>query len=132
VVMTCGCFDILHAGHVDFLKRCKALGTYLIVALNTDASVKMLNKGDDRPIQPYQHRRMILEELRCVDCVVPVVFDWPRGAIEEFRPKIFCKGAEYRGMDIPELLCVKNHGGEVRFLDRTIEVSTTSILTGSK
>ncbi len=93
-VLTNGCFDLLHAGHVDLLKRARAIGDRLIVGLNSDASVRAL-KGAGRPIQPVTWRESVLRELRCVDDVV--VFEETNvvGLLERIKPTVWVKGGDY-------------------------------------
>lgn len=116
VVMTSGCFDGLHAGHVHFLNAAKKLGGRLIVALNSDYSVAR-NKGDGHPIFPQAQRRLILENLRCVDEVVINDRITPTDVISQYQPRFFVKGVEWAGRDdLPELKAVREYGGQVVFL----------------
>lgn len=106
-VFTNGCFDILHRGHVDYLKRSKALGDYLIVGLNSDASVKRL-KGASRPINNQEDRKFILENLSCIDEVIIFDEDTPYELIKKVKPNVLTKGGDYLikdvvGYDIVEL-----------------------------
>jgi D-beta-D-heptose 7-phosphate kinase/D-beta-D-heptose 1-phosphate adenosyltransferase len=127
LVMTNGCFDILHAGHVAFLERARQLGDRLIVAVNDDASVQKL-KGAGRPVNNLKRRMVVLAALNCVDWVVPFVEDTPERLICAVLPDFLVKGSDYR----PELIaggdCVRAAGGEVRVLDLVPDVSTTKIL----
>src|SRR5690606_42020921 len=95
VVFTTGCFDVLHAGHVGFLEQARALGDVLVVAVNSDASVRRL-KGDDRPVNGQDDRTVVLAALSCVDYVT--VFDegTPARLIEQVRPDVYVKGGDYR------------------------------------
>jgi rfaE bifunctional protein nucleotidyltransferase chain/domain len=95
IVFTNGCFDILHRGHVEYLKESKKLGTYLIVGINSDNSVKRL-KGDTRPINNQWDRKIVLEELRCVDEVVIFEEDTPYDLIKKIGPDIITKGGDYK------------------------------------
>lgn len=110
VVMTTGCYDVLHAGHVRHLEKCRAMGTRLVVALNSDSSVRAL-KGPDRPINPQNRRRAVLEALRCVDEVR--VFDGPdaRGLIAEVRPDVLACGFGYTPDTIVGRDLVESWGG---------------------
>jgi D-beta-D-heptose 7-phosphate kinase/D-beta-D-heptose 1-phosphate adenosyltransferase len=127
LVMTNGCFDILHAGHVAFLERARQLGDRLIVAVNDDASVQKL-KGAGRPVNNLKRRMVVLAALNSVDWVVPFVEDTPERLICAVLPDFLVKGSDYR----PELIaggdCVRAAGGEVRVLDLVPDVSTTKIL----
>lgn len=107
IVFTNGCFDILHKGHVSYLKQSKALGDYLIVGLNSDASVKRL-KGPKRPINNQEDRKFVLENLACVDEVIIFNEDTPYELIKKVKPNVLTKGGDYLikdvvGHDIVEL-----------------------------
>ena len=127
VVMTNGCFDILHSGHVSYLKEAKELGDILIVAVNTDASVSRL-KGPTRPINNTQERMTILSALHAVDWVVPFVEDTPRELIARVLPDILVKGGDYKPEDIAGYHEVKANGGEVRILCFKNGCSTTNVI----
>ena len=94
VVFTNGCFDILHAGHIEYLEKSKALGSKLIVGLNSDNSVRKL-KGSTRPINNQEDRKKMLEALRCVDEVIIFEEDTPYQLISRLRPNILTKGGDY-------------------------------------
>lgn len=115
VVMTNGCFDLLHAGHVAYLEEAKSLGDRLIVAVNEDASVTRL-KGAGRPINPVEDRMMVLAGLAAVDWVVPFAEDTPASLIESVLPDVLVKGGDYEIRDIAGGAAVLNNGGEVRVL----------------
>lgn len=102
VVMTNGVFDILHRGHVTYLAQARALGASLIVAVNSNASVKMLGKGDDRPINTEEDRAAVLAALESVDLVVIFPDKVPLDVIDRARPDIYVKGGDYRIEDLPE------------------------------
>ena len=112
VVMTNGCFDILHSGHVSYLKEAKSLGDILIVAVNTDESVSRL-KGPTRPINNTEERMTILAALHCVTWVVPFAEDTPRELISRVLPDILVKGGDYKPEDIAGYKEVTENGGEV-------------------
>ena len=95
VVFTNGCFDLLHVGHVRLLRQAAALGDYLVVGLNTDASVRRL-KGDSRPIHPETARAELLAALECVDAVILFDEETPLSLIEAIRPNVLVKGGDYR------------------------------------
>ena len=94
IVFTNGCFDILHRGHIEYLKKSRLLGTYLIVAINSDDSVRRL-KGDGRPVNNQWDRKFCLEELRCVDEVIIFEEDTPYELIKKISPDIITKGGDY-------------------------------------
>jgi rfaE bifunctional protein nucleotidyltransferase chain/domain len=93
IVFTNGCFDVLHRGHIEYLKESKKLGDYLIVGINSDASVKRL-KGNDRPLYNQWDRKLFLEELRCVDEVIIFDEDNPIELIKKIKPDILTKGGD--------------------------------------
>ncbi len=127
VVFTNGCFDVLHAGHVSLLQRAAALGDYLVVGINSDASVRAL-KGPDRPVNNQHDRARVLSALRAVDAVV--VFDdpTPLRLVEALRPDVLVKGGEYRGTSVPGADVVLAHGGRVELLDMLPGRSTTAVI----
>lgn len=127
VVMTNGCFDILHAGHVAYLEQAKRLGDRLIVAVNDDASISRL-KGPQRPINPLSRRMQVLAGLGAVDWVVPFSDDTPQALIEAVLPDVLVKGGDYHPDDIAGGAAVKAHGGEVKVLGFEDGVSTTAMI----
>lgn len=127
IVMTNGCFDILHRGHVDYLQKARALGDVLIVAVNSDASVQML-KGPTRPIVPLENRMEVLSALGCVDIVVPFDEETPQSLIAEILPDILVKGGDYKVEQIAGHKEVLANGGEVKILNFVDNCSTTSIV----
>ncbi len=127
VVMTNGCFDIIHAGHVAYLKEAKKLGDRLIVAVNTDESVVRL-KGPSRPVNPLENRMEVLAALEAVDWVVPFGEDTPRELISEVLPDVLVKGGDYRPEEVAGGAEVIASGGEVRILPFKPGCSTTSII----
>jgi D-glycero-beta-D-manno-heptose 1-phosphate adenylyltransferase len=128
LVFTNGVFDILHAGHVQYLERAKALGDLLIVGINTDASVKTLNKGANRPVNTEADRAAVLSALRCVDGVLLFDEQTPERLIAELKPDVHVKGGDYKEQDLPEAKIVREYGGEVVILPLLEGRSTTSIL----
>lgn len=128
VVFTNGCFDILHAGHLSILKRAADLGDYLIVAINSDDSVKRLGKGPDRPINNEHDRAALLSGLECVDAVVIFDEDTPEKVIRQLTPDILVKGAEYSIDQIPGAQFVIDNGGRVERLEMIDGKSTTNTL----
>ncbi|RDV29177.1 bifunctional D-glycero-beta-D-manno-heptose-7-phosphate kinase/D-glycero-beta-D-manno-heptose 1-phosphate adenylyltransferase HldE [Alteromonas aestuariivivens] len=127
VVMTNGCFDILHAGHVSYLDAAGALGDRLIVAVNTDESVSRL-KGPGRPVNSVQRRMAVLAGLSSVDWVVPFSEDTPQRLIARLLPDVLVKGGDYRVEDIAGGREVLANGGEVKVLHFEEGVSTTGII----
>lgn len=127
VVMTNGCFDILHAGHVAYLQQAKALGDKLIVAVNDDNSVKAL-KGQGRPINPVAQRMSVLAALGSVDWVVAFSEDTPENLISNILPDILVKGGDYQVEQIAGAKAVLENGGKVDVLQFVDDVSTTKII----
>ncbi len=126
VVFTNGCFDLLHPGHVDLLYKARALGSRLIVGLNSDNSVKRL-KGDNRPILAEQDRAAILSALACVDLVVLFDEDTPLELLGLLKPDILVKGADYKLEDVVGKELVESHGGKVSLVPLVEGYSTTNI-----
>lgn len=112
VVATGGVFDLVHAGHVRYLERARALGDALVVLVNDDDSVRRL-KGPERPLQSLPDRVAVLSALGAVDAVVPFAEDTPRAALERLRPDLWVKGGDYTGVDLPESATVARWGGQV-------------------
>ena len=127
VVFTNGVFDILHAGHVDYLTRAKRLGDILVIGLNADSSVKV-NKGDRRPIIPYKYRAQLLAALEMVDYVIPLERRTPDKLIELIVPDVLVKGAEYQIKDIVGADFVLKHGGRVVRMKMVKGLSTSDIV----
>jgi D-glycero-beta-D-manno-heptose 1-phosphate adenylyltransferase len=129
VVLTNGVFDILHRGHVTYLAQARALGASLVVAVNTDASVKRLGKGDDRPLNSCDDRMAVLAALESVSVVVPFDEDTAREVVQEARPNIYAKGGDYDVASIPEGKEILAQGGKVVVIAFEHERSTTALLT---
>ena len=127
IVMTNGCFDILHPGHVSYLENARKLGDRLIVAVNTDDSVKRL-KGESRPINDLDARMAVLAGLASVDWVVPFSEDTPQRLIGEILPDLLVKGGDYKPEDIAGSQEVWANGGEVRVLNFENGCSTTNVI----
>lgn len=127
IVLTNGCFDILHVGHVTYLQQARALGDKLIVGLNSDASVRAL-KGPSRPINTEADRAAVLRALACVDEVV--VFDelTPDRLIKDIRPDVYVKGGDYDERTLPERDLVHTLGGVVRILEHVPGRSTSALV----
>ncbi|WP_446831449.1 bifunctional D-glycero-beta-D-manno-heptose-7-phosphate kinase/D-glycero-beta-D-manno-heptose 1-phosphate adenylyltransferase HldE [Candidatus Foliamicus sp.] len=127
LVMTNGCFDLLHAGHTACLAEARALGDGLMVAVNSDRSVRRL-KGPGRPIMPLEQRMEVLAALRCVDWVVPFAEDTPQELIAQVLPRVLAKGGDYRPEDVAGGQAVEDAGGEVAILSYREGLSTSGIL----
>ena len=127
VVFTNGCFDLLHAGHIDYLNKAKILGDVLIVGLNTDSSVKRI-KGDKRPIINEDERAEIISNLKPVDYVVFFDEDTPAELINELVPDILIKGADWEIDEIVGGETVLANGGEVKTIEFVNDQSTSKII----
>ncbi len=127
VVFTNGCFDLLHRGHVELLRRARALGDLLIVAVNSDASVRRL-KGPTRPINGLADRLGVLAALDCVDLLVPFDDDTPAALIRVVRPDLYVKGGDYTRATLPEAAQVEALGGAVCILPLIDDHSTTALI----
>ncbi len=128
IVFTNGCFDILHFGHVTYLKEAKSLGDILVIGINTDDSINRL-KGDKRPIVPLDERMDILEALESVDYIISFSQDTPKELIKQIKPDILVKGGDYSS--IKELVghdFVISYGGDVKILSHIPNASTTNII----
>ncbi len=129
VVLTNGVFDILHRGHVTYLAQARALGASLVVAVNTDASVKRLGKGDDRPINTCDDRMAVLAALESVSLLVPFDEDTALEVVQEAHPGIYAKGGDYDMAAIPEGQAVLAYGGQAVAIDFKHDRSTTKLLS---
>lgn len=129
LVFTNGCFDLLHVGHVRYLRQARALGDALVVGLNSDGSVRAL-KGEGRPMNSQGDRAEVLAALGCVDYVV--IFDDPRATelIRTVRPHVYAKGGDYtpESLDSEERAALENCGAEIRILPLVPGRSTTELL----
>lgn len=127
LVSTNGCFDILHVGHLRYLQAAKAMGDTLVVAINSDQSVKGL-KGPERPLVCEDDRAELLAALNCVDYVV--IFDepTPENLLKKIRPDIHVKGGDYDPDSLPEAATLKALGAELRFVDLVANRSTTNLV----
>jgi len=128
VVLTNGCFDLLHFGHVSYLQQAAEEGDCLIVAVNSDESVRRLNKGPDRPICSQQHRANMLAALEVVDYVIVFDEDTPHAIIERLRPDLLVKGGTYAPDEIVGRELVEAYGGTVKALGEVPGLSTTQIV----
>jgi D-glycero-beta-D-manno-heptose 1-phosphate adenylyltransferase len=127
VVFTNGCFDLIHAGHVDYLSKAKELADVLIVGLNSDESVKRI-KGEKRPILKQEERAFILSNLKPVDYVILFDEDTPQKLIEELLPDVLVKGADWSIEEIVGKDVVLNNGGKVETIKFVNDQSTSKII----
>lgn len=128
MVFTNGCFDILHRGHVTYLDEAATLGQSLVVGVNTDASVRRLDKGTERPINPLEDRLAVLAALASVSLVVPFDEDTPLELIKIVRPDHLVKGGDWTADRIVGADFVQSYGGKVHSIPFRFERSTTSLL----
>jgi glycerol-3-phosphate cytidylyltransferase len=127
VVFTNGCFDVLHAGHVEYLAWARAQGDALIVGLNEDESVRRI-KGKSRPIVPFARRAVVLLGLRSVDVVVGFGERTPELLLERIRPDVHVKSDQYREDELPERTVVLSHGGRIALAPHVAGESTTDLI----
>ena len=127
VVFTNGCFDIIHAGHVQYLREAKALGDLLIVGVNSDRSVRAI-KGDRRPIIPEEERLEVLSALECVDYLILFDDPTPLRLIQEIGPDVLVKGEDWKMEEIVGREVVEERGGRVVRVPFRRKVSTTGII----
>ena len=127
IVATNGCFDILHVGHVRYLKKSKTFGDVLIVGLNSDKSVRSI-KGEGRPINNENDRAEVLCALECVDYVILFDEDSPKDLLEIIKPNIYTKGADYTLQTLPEADVVLKNNGLVEFIELVEGKSTTKLI----
>lgn len=128
LVFTNGCFDLLHPGHVDLLRRARALGDALILALNDDDSVRRLNKGPGRPVNALEARMYTAAHLECVDIVTSFAEDTPLECIRRVRPRVLVKGGDWPVEAIVGREIVEAEGGTVRSLPLLPGWSTTALI----
>jgi rfaE bifunctional protein nucleotidyltransferase chain/domain len=127
LVVTNGCFDLLHVGHVRYLQAARQLGDFLAVGLNSDASVRAL-KGPERPLVPEDERAEVLAALACVDAVVIFAEPTAEGLVARLRPEIYVKGDDYAEAELPEARVVGAYGGKVRLLPTVPGASTSALV----
>lgn len=128
LVFTNGVFDILHRGHATYLDAAAQLGASLVVALNTDASVRRLGKGDDRPLNEQADRMAMVAALGCVDWVTWFDEDTPEQLIAALRPELIVKGGDYNMETLPETALVRSWGGDAVAIPFEFQRSTTALL----
>ncbi len=132
VVLTNGVFDLLHRGHVTYLAQARALGAALVVAVNTDASVKRLGKGDGRPLNTCADRMAVLAALEAVSLVVPFDEDTALEVVRQVRPAVYVKGGDYDMAAILEGQAVLAYGGQAVALAFEHDRSTTKLLAKAR
>ncbi len=128
IVFTNGCFDLMHVGHVRYLEAARALGDLLVVGVNSDESVRALQKGPDRPIVPQDQRAEVLAALACVDYVVQFGEPDPGRLIAELQPDVLVKGGDWAPEQIVGRETVEARGGTVRTIPLVPGASTTSLI----
>ncbi|MEJ5338552.1 MAG: D-glycero-beta-D-manno-heptose 1-phosphate adenylyltransferase [Aquificaceae bacterium] len=127
IVFTNGCFDLLHAGHANYLAKAKSLGDILVVGLNSDSSVRRI-KGPKRPVIPQHMRAYLLDSLKSVDFVVIFEEDTPLELIKAIRPHVLVKGADWDIKDIVGADFVLSYGGRVERVEFEFHISTSDII----
>ena len=127
IVMTNGCFDIIHSGHVDYLQKSKKLGDVLLVAINSDASIKNL-KGKNRPINNLSDRIKVLTSMSFVDYIIPFKSKTPERLYKLIKPSIITKGGDYNKKNIAGLKHVLENGGKLKLIRLTKNKSTSDII----
>ena len=127
VVFTNGCFDILHPGHIDYLSKAADLGDILIIGLNSDTSVKQLNKGNARPIQTENDRALILSSIQFIEAIIIFNEATPYELIKALQPDVLVKGGDWKEADIVGADIVKAKGGSVISIPFVEGYSTTNI-----
>jgi len=128
LVFTNGVFDLLHRGHVTYLDAAAQLGATLVVAINTDASVRRLGKGDDRPLNPQADRAALLAALASVALVTSFEEDTPLDLIAQLRPDVIVKGGDYDMDSLPESALVRGWGGQALAIPFVHQRSTTGLV----
>lgn len=128
VVFTNGVFDLLHPGHIDVLRGARAEGAHLIVGVNSDASVRRLGKGPERPVRSEADRAYVLAALECVDCVVVFDEDTPAELVAALQPDVLVKGGDYRPDQVAGGDTVRARGGRIVIIPLTAGHSTTATI----
>ena len=129
VIFTNGVFDVLHRGHVTYLEQARALGGSLVVALNTDASSKRLNKGEGRPLNKELDRAVVIAALESVSMVTWFDEDTPLKLITQLKPDVLVKGGDYDMRQLPETAVVEAYGGRAVAIGFVAGYSTTALVT---
>jgi len=128
VVFTNGCFDLLHIGHIRYLQSARALGDLLVVAVNSDDSVRSLNKGSGRPLTPESQRMEVLAALTCVDYVLKFDESTPLQVIDSLQPDVLVKGGDWSVDQIVGKEIVEQRGGKVKSIPLTPHISTSLLI----
>ncbi|MBL7129488.1 MAG: D-glycero-beta-D-manno-heptose 1-phosphate adenylyltransferase [Ignavibacteria bacterium] len=128
LVFTNGCFDLIHRGHVEYLNEAKSLGDILVVGLNSDSSVRKLEKGTNRPFNNENDRAYVLDNIKAVDYVIIFSEDTPYNLIKNIKPDYLVKGGDWKEEDIVGSDVVKANGGKVISLKFVDNYSTTSLI----
>jgi rfaE bifunctional protein nucleotidyltransferase chain/domain len=132
IVFTNGCFDILHPGHVDYLSQARDSGDFMALGLNTDASVKKLNKAPNRPVNDENSRALVLAGLACIDAIVLFDEETPYELIKFLQPDVLVKGDDYKPEQIAGYDIIKAKGGEVKTIPFLKGYSTTALINKIK
>lgn len=127
IVFTNGCFDLIHIGHIRYLKKASKLGDILVLGLNTDSSVRKL-KGENRPITPENDRAEILAALEMIDYVILFNEETPLKLISELKPDILVKGADYQGKKVVGKEIVEENGGRIELIQFEEGKSTSNLI----
>ncbi len=127
IVFTNGCFDLFHAGHLDSFIEAKKFGDILIVAVNSDNSVKE-NKGDLRPIIPQADRMKLISNLEVVDYVILMNDKTPANIIKQLKPDVCVKGEDWKNKKVPERDIIESYGGKIEFIKFKKDISTSKII----
>ncbi len=131
IVFTNGCFDMLHAGHISYLQESKKHGDYLILGLNSDASVRKL-KGQDRPVHSWHDRAIVLAALRCVDVIIKFDEDTPLKLIKRIKPDVITKGGDYHEDQMIGKTFVESYGGQALILSYYQGHSSSALIKRSQ
>lgn len=129
MVFTNGVFDVLHRGHVTYLEAARSLGASLVIGVNTDASVRMLGKGADRPLNAQDDRMAVLAALASVSAVIPFAERTPLRLIEQLRPDVYVKGGDYAIEELEETGLVRSWGGKALAIPFVDGFSTTQLIS---
>ena len=132
IVFTNGCFDLLHIGHLSYLSRARDLGDLLVVAINSDESVRLQGKGPGRPLNTARDRALVLAGLACVDFVTIFPEQTPIETLGILKPGIHTKGGDYKAEDLPEKAVIDSYGGQIEIISFVQGYSTTALINRSE